>query len=80
MKSSFIIPILIVAFVAVIAAPPAQAELVTVTAILVAVFASSVVTAEVIKSEPDTEMATKPNDTGSMQQANIDLENFEPAQ
>jgi len=78
--SYYFIPILIMAFVVAIAAPPAQAELVTITAILVAVFTSAVVTSEVIKSEPDAKMATGSDETGSIQQANSDLKNLEPAQ
>jgi hypothetical protein len=79
----FIIPILIMAFVAVISAPPAQAELVTLTVILAAVFASAIATTEVITPNSDTsdnQMGLNSNETSSIQQAKIDLENLEATQ
>jgi hypothetical protein len=79
----FIIPILIMAFVAVISAPPAQAELVTLTVILAAVFASAIATTEVITPNSDTsdnQMGSNSNETSSIQQVKIDLENLEATQ
>ena len=75
----FIIPILIVAFVTAIAAPPAHAELVTLTVILAAAFASAVVVKEVVISEPDNETASKPDEADSNKQASVDYSKFEPA-
>jgi len=74
----FIIPILIVAFVTAIAAPPAHAELVTLTVILAAAFASAVVVKEVLISEPDTKTASKPDDSDSNKQASTDYSKLEP--
>jgi hypothetical protein len=75
----FIIPILIVAFVTAIAAPPAHAELVTLTVILAAAFASAVVVKEAVISEPDNETASKPDEADSNKQASVDHSKFEPA-
>jgi hypothetical protein len=75
----FIIPILIVAFVTAIAAPPAHAELVTLTVILAAAFASAVVVKEVATSEPDTETTSKPDDSDSNKQARADYSKLESA-
>ena len=74
----FIIPILIVAFVTAIAAPPAHAELVTLTVILAATFASAVVVKEVVISEPDTKTASKPDNSDSNKQASNDYSKLEP--
>ena len=68
----FIIPILIVAFGTAIAAPPAHAELVTLTIILAAAFASAVVVKEVVTSESDTKTASKSDDSDSTKQARVD--------
>ena len=73
-----IIPILIVAFVTAIAAPPAHAELVTLTVILAAAFASAVVVKEVVITEPDTKTASKPDDSDSNKQASTDYSKLEP--
>ena len=75
----FIIPILIVAFVTAIAAPPAHAELVTLTVILAAAFASAVVVKEVVISESDTKTASKPDDSDSNKQASTDYSKIELA-
>ncbi|MGA9535742.1 MAG: hypothetical protein WBR24_07520 [Desulfobacterales bacterium] len=56
----FIIPILVVAFVTAIAAPPAHAELVTLTVILAVAFASAVVAKNVVNSNQDKETAQNP--------------------
>ena len=74
----FIIPILIVAFITAIVAPPAQAELVTLTVILAAAFASAVVVKEVVISEPDAKTASKPDDSISNKQASTDYSKLEP--
>ena len=75
----FIIPILIVTFVTAIVAPPAHAELVTLTLILAAAFASAVVASEVINSGTDTETASKRNEPDSVEQATVDHSKLEPA-
>ena len=75
----FIIPILIVALVTAIAAPPAHAELVTLTVILAAAFVSAVVVKEVVISEPDTKPASKPDDSDSNKQASTDYSKIELA-
>ena len=75
----FIIPILVVAFVTAIAAPPTHAELVTLTVILAAAFASAVVVKEVVTSEPDTKTASKSDDSDSNKQARADYSKLEPA-
>jgi len=75
----FFIPILIVAFVTAIAAPPAHAELVTLTVILAAAFASAVVVKEVVISEPDTKTASKPDDSDSNKQSRTEYSKLEPA-
>jgi hypothetical protein len=74
----FIIPILVVALVTAIAAPAAQAELVTLTVILAAAFASAIIASEVINSETDTETASKPNEPDSVKQASVDHSKLEP--
>lgn len=75
----FIMPILIVAFVTAVASPPTHAELVTLTIILAAAFASAVVVKEVVISEPGTETASKPDDSDSNKQASTDYSKLEPA-
>jgi hypothetical protein len=80
MKAKYlIIPFLVVAFVTAIATPKAHAELVTLTVILSAAFASAVVVKEVVISEPDTKTASKPEDSDSNKQASTDYSKFEPA-
>ena len=75
----FIIPILIVTFVTAIAAPPAHAELVTLTVLLAATFASAVFAKEVVFSKTDTETASKPDEPDSVEQATVDHSKLEPA-
>ena len=75
----FIILILIVTFVTAIVAPPAHAELVTLTVVLAAAFASAVLAKEVVFSKPDTETASKPDEPDSSKQANTDYSKLEPA-
>ena len=75
----FIIPILVVAFVTAIAAPPAHAELVTLTVILAVAFASAVVAKNVVNSNQDKETASKPDDPDSSKQASTDYSKLEPA-
>lgn len=75
----FIIPILIVTFVTAIVAPPAHAELVTLTVVLAAAFASAVFAKEVVFSKPDTETASKPDKSDSNKQAIVDHSRLEPA-
>ena len=76
---NFIILILIVTFVTAIVAPPAHAELVTLTVVLAAAFASAVFAKEVVFSKPDTETASKPDEPDSSKQANTDYSKLEPA-
>jgi hypothetical protein len=75
----FTIPILVVAFVTAVAALPAHAELVTLTVILAATFASAVVVKEIVTSEPDTKTASKPDDSDSNKQASTEYSKLEPA-
>jgi hypothetical protein len=75
----FIVPILIVTFVTAIVVPPAHAELVTLTVILAAAFASAVLAKEVINSETDTETAAKLDEPDSSRQASVDHSKLEPA-
>ena len=74
-----IIPILIVAFVTAIAAPPAHAELVTLTVILAVAFASAVVAKNVANSNQDKETASKPDDSDSNKQVSTKYSKLEPA-
>jgi hypothetical protein len=76
---NFIVPIMVVALVTVIIAPPVQAELVTITVILAAAFTTAVVSTEVVKSKPDNEMASKADKSDSIQRASIDYPKLEPA-
>jgi hypothetical protein len=75
----FVVPILVMALLTVIVAPPLQAELVTLSVILAAVFTTAVVTTEVIKSETGTETASKPSATESVQDGDIDHSEIELA-
>ena len=75
----FIIPILIVTFFTAIVAPPAHAELVTLTVVLAAAFASAVFAKEVVFSKPDTETASKPDEPDLDKQARADYSKLEPA-
>jgi hypothetical protein len=68
----FVIPILVMILLTAIAAPPVQAELLTLSIILATVFTTAVVTTEVIKSETGTETASKPSPPESIHQANFD--------
>lgn len=70
----FVIPILVLAILTGIAAPPVQAELLTLSIVLAAVFSTAVVTTEVIKSETatETEIASKPSATESIHHARLD--------
>jgi hypothetical protein len=74
----FIILILIVTFVTAVVAPPAHAELVTLTVVLAAAFASAVFAKEVVLSKPDTETASKPDEPDSGKQAKTDYLKHEP--
>ena len=75
----FIIPILIVTFVTAIVAPPAHAELVTLTVVLAAAFASAVFAKEVVFTQTDTETASIPDEPDSSKQAIVDHSKLEPA-
>ena len=66
----FVIPILVMTLLTIIAAPPVQAELLTLSIILAVVFTSAVVTTEAIKSETGAETAST-NVTNSVHQAGI---------
>jgi len=67
-----------VAFVTAIAAPPAHAELVTLTVILAVAFASAVVAKNVVNSNQDKETASKPDESDSNKQASADYSKLEP--
>ena len=75
----FIIPILIVTFVTAIVAPPAHAELVTLTVVLAAAFASAVFAKEVVFSKTDTETASKSDESDSSKKATADHSKLETA-
>jgi hypothetical protein len=68
----FVIPILVLAILTGIAIPPVQAELLTLSIVLAAVFSTAVVTTEVIKSETGTETASKSKIPEAIHQARID--------
>jgi hypothetical protein len=70
----FVIPILVFAILTGIAIPPVQAELLTLSIVMAAVFTTAVVTTEVIKSETgaQTETASKPGAAESIHQARMD--------
>jgi hypothetical protein len=75
----FVIPILVLTILTGIAAPPVQAELLTLSIVLAAVFTTAVVTTEVIKSETgtETEIVSKPSITKSNHQVGIDHSKIE---
>ena len=75
----FVVPILVMALFTAFAAPPAHAELVTLTVILAVAFASAVVAKNVVNSNQDKETASKPDDPGSSKQASTDYSKLEPA-
>jgi hypothetical protein len=76
---SFIIPILVVALVGVIAAPPVQAEFVTLSIILAAAFGTAVVANETVRSEPDSQTAATPDRHEPVSQAPVDYAVLAPA-
>jgi hypothetical protein len=73
---AFIIPILIIALVGITAAPPAQAELATVTALLAAGFITTVLVVETIDdvtTEPEgQEQTSEPPEKNSDAQARLE--------
>ena len=75
----FVVPILVIALVTVLSAPPAHAELVTLTVILAVAFASAVVAKNVVNSNQDKKAATKPDAPDSSLQASTDHTKLEPA-
>jgi hypothetical protein len=80
MKTKFIVvPILVMALFTAIAAPPAHAELVTLTIILAAAFASAVVAKNVVNSNQDRGTASKPDDPDPDKQASTDYSKLDPA-
>jgi len=74
-----VVPILILALVTVIAAPPVHAELLTLSVILAVAFGSAIAVNETVNSNPDTDAASKPNKTATNQQANINYSKLEPS-
>lgn len=74
----FVIPIVVVALFTAFAAPPVHAELVTITVILVAAFASAVIAKNVVTSNNDKEMASKPDDSDSDKQASTTYSKLAP--
>jgi hypothetical protein len=74
----FIIPILVVTFITAIAAPPAQAELVTLTVILAVAFASAVVAKNVVNPNQDKKTASESNAADTTKQASLDHSKIEP--
>ncbi len=75
----FVVPILVIALVTVLSAPPAHAELVTLTVILAVAFASAVVAKNVVNSNQDKETVSKPDAADSSSQASTDYTKLEPA-
>ena len=75
----FVVPILVIALVTVLSAPPAHAELVTLTVILAVAFASAVVAKNVVNSNQDKETVSKPDAPDSSSQASTDYTKLEPA-
>ena len=75
----FVIPILVAALVTVIAAPPVQAEFVTLSIILAAAFGTAVVANEAVRSEPDGETAATPDQSDPVSQAPVDYAVLAPA-
>lgn len=71
MKSRYlVIPILVIALIGMVAAPPpAEAELVTLSAILVAAYASVIIANETINNETETDAAMNPSDSPTKQSA-----------
>ena len=67
----FIVQILIVAFVATISAPPAHAELVTLTVVLAAAFATAVIVDKVVDSENDTGNASKADEPDKKKRSGV---------
>jgi heme O synthase-like polyprenyltransferase len=69
MKSRYlIIPILVIALIGMVAAPPpAEAELVTLSVILAAAFASAIIANEAINNETETDSAMNPGDSPTKQ-------------
>ena len=68
----FVIPILVAALVGVVAAPPVQAEFVTLSIILAAAFGTAVVANEAVRSEPETETAATLDQSEPSAQAPVD--------
>ena len=75
-SKKFIASILVMAFVAVFFAQPAGADPLTVTIICAAVFASAVMTNEVVKTETDNDMTFTPDETISLNQPISDSASF----
>jgi hypothetical protein len=74
----FVVPIMVMALITAVAAPPAHAELVTLTVILAVAFASAVVAKNVVSANQDKETASKPDDPDSSKQASTDYSKLEP--
>lgn len=73
-----IIPVLVVALIGMVAAPPAQAELVTVTVILAVAFASAIIANETMNSEPESETVSQADNAEPVQQASTIFSEREP--
>ena len=68
MKAKYlIIPILVIALIGLVAAPPAEAELVTLSVILVAAYASVIIANEAMNNETETDSAMNPGDSPTKQ-------------
>lgn len=76
---NLIVPILVVALLAAISAPAAQAELVTLTVVLAAAFASAIVIDEVVNSDDETKTASKPDEPDSNKHSSAVDSKLEPA-
>lgn len=75
----FIIPILVMALVSVMAAPPVQAEFVTLSIILAAAFGTAVVANEAVRSDPEAETAAALDQSDPSRQAPVDYVVLAPA-
>ena len=73
MKAKYlIIPILVIALIGMVAAPPAEAELVTLSVILVAAYASAIIANEAINNESETDSTMNSGDASTKQHASAD--------
>lgn len=81
MKAKYlIIPILVIALIGLVAAPPAEAELVTLSVILVAAYASVIIANETMNNETETDSAKNSDDASTNQHATADSQEIPSVQ